>query len=46
MALWYECPNCGSNLDLGERCDCLDKKDDVAIKEPKEAIDNIKTSVE
>lgn len=22
MALYYTCPNCGSNLDPGETCDC------------------------
>lgn len=22
MAYYYVCPDCGSNLDPGERCDC------------------------
>ena len=24
--LYHECPNCGSNLDPGERCDCAKEK--------------------
>lgn len=23
MPYYYTCPNCGSNLDPGERCDCI-----------------------
>ena len=26
MAYYNVCPNCGSNLDPGERCDCEDEK--------------------
>ena len=25
MAQYVTCPNCGANLDPGERCDCADK---------------------
>lgn len=31
MAYYNVCPNCGSNLDLGEKCDCereIEKKQD------------------
>ncbi|MCI9009448.1 MAG: hypothetical protein HFI13_15325 [Lachnospiraceae bacterium] len=26
MAYYNVCPNCGSNLDPGEKCDCMDKR--------------------
>lgn len=26
MAYYNTCPNCGSNLDPGEKCDCEDEK--------------------
>lgn len=26
MAYFNTCPNCGSNLDPGEKCDCLDER--------------------
>lgn len=27
MSYYRTCPNCGANLDPGERCDCQDKKE-------------------
>ena len=26
---YYECPHCGCALDFGERCDCLDKAEEM-----------------
>lgn len=26
MPYYRTCPHCGANLDLGERCDCLDSR--------------------
>ena len=26
MAFYYECPFCGSSLDHGERCDCMNEQ--------------------
>ncbi len=34
----YECPHCGSALDFGERCDCLDKQESKR-KEREAALD-------
>ena len=25
--MYYECPYCGSSLDPGEKCDCINKKE-------------------
>ena len=27
IKLYCECPYCGSNLDYGEKCDCMDEKE-------------------
>ena len=28
MTYYYTCPNCGANLDPGERCDCEKEQDE------------------
>ena len=28
MAQYITCPDCGANLDPGEKCDCKENKDD------------------
>lgn len=28
------CPLCGAHLDLGERCDCQDEKEEAALSAP------------
>jgi len=33
MALFWTCPDCGSNLDPGERCDCR-KRDAISEHRP------------
>ena len=30
MAMFRECPRCGSNLDPGERCDCEREREEAA----------------
>lgn len=41
---YYECPHCGCALDFGERCDCLDKTEEMR-KEMEEALDYSKPQV-
>lgn len=33
MAYYNVCPNCGCNLDPGEKCDCRDKKSSKKYEE-------------
>lgn len=40
MSYYRTCPDCGANLDPGERCDCHDDNED---KEDKEDADPRKT---
>ena len=38
MAYYVTCPNCGANLDHGERCDCLEElKKSVRSEKTKDA---------
>ncbi len=34
MPYYYECPNCGLNLDLGETCDCSKEKTATGARTP------------
>lgn len=36
MPYYRVCPNCGSNLDPGERCDCKDQKEQTVEEAPAE----------
>ncbi|MCM1223749.1 MAG: hypothetical protein NC548_55790 [Lachnospiraceae bacterium] len=31
-AMYYTCPNCGANLDAGEKCDCKDRAEEKLKK--------------
>lgn len=31
MSYYHECPQCGANLDPGERCDCAREKKETAL---------------
>ncbi len=35
MAYYYTCPDCGANLDPGEKCDCRKEAVDLNKKENK-----------
>ena len=38
LLMYYKvCPNCGANLDPGERCDCEDKKEAPRCRKRREA---------
>lgn len=42
MSFFYTCPDCGANLDPGEKCDCQDNDDKTTnlLKEDNENVRN------
>lgn len=32
MAFYRKCPDCGANLDPGERCDCISSNDSLCVE--------------
>lgn len=46
MAFYKKCPNCGANLDPGEKCDCISSNDSLCVETTQRNISQCNATLE